>query len=95
MTGKYSYENGSHIYIESEKENIFNLPLSWIYSFKSTVVIHMEIRLVGTIIFGAGWYGNMVLTYRNANLNGDEYPDLVTQSRQVGKRVIMLMKLIL
>ena len=81
LTGKYSYENGSHIYIESEKENIFNLPLSWIYSFrKHSGYTYGNSPSGEPIIFGAGWYGNMVLTCRNANLNGDEYPDLVTQS---------------
>ena len=80
-TGKYKASNESHLYIEAEKENLFNTPVSWQYSLrKHSGYTYGNSPSGEPVIFGAGFYGNMVLTCRNANLNGDDLPDLVVQS---------------
>ena len=80
-TGKYEATNQSHVYIEAEKANLFNTPVSWQYSLRKHSGYTYGNSATGEpVIFGAGWYGNMILTCRNANLNGDGLPDLVLQS---------------
>lgn len=80
-TGKYQAPNQSHVYIESDKSNLYNTPVSWQYSLrKHSGYTYGNSANGEPVIFGAGFYGNMVLTCRNANLNGDSYPDLVVQS---------------
>lgn len=80
-SGKYNAPNESYVYIEAEKGNLYNTPVSWQYSLrKHSGYTYGNSADGDSVIFGAGFYGNMVLTCRNANLNGDNLPDLVIQS---------------
>ena len=80
-SGKYNAFNESYVYIEAENENLYNTPVSWQYSLrKHSGYTYGNSPDGDPVIFGAGFYGNMVLTCRNANLNGDNLPDLVIQS---------------
>ena len=81
QTGKYSYENNSHIYVESDKGNIFNTPLLWAYSEREHKgYVYPNSETGEEIYIDGGWFGNQIQTCRNANLNGDNLPDLVAQS---------------
>ena len=81
QTGKYTYEDGTHVYIEAEQGNLFNTPAKWTYSLREHGGYTYPNSETGEpIILDGGWYDNRIKTCRSADLNGDEYPDVVAQS---------------
>tara|TARA_B100000927_G_C16452738_1_gene464544 strand:+ start:127 stop:1782 length:1656 start_codon:yes stop_codon:yes gene_type:complete len=81
LTGKYTKENGSKVYIENELNTIFNTPVEKSFSLRKHGGYTYPGSADGEVItFPPGWYGDQILACRNANLNGDEFPDLVAQS---------------
>ena len=77
QTGKYTYEDGSYVYIEAEQGNLFNTPLDWNFSFRKSGRYFYPGS--GTWV-EEGFFGNRIISCTNANLNGDDHPDLITQS---------------
>ena len=78
QTGKYAYEDGTHVYIEAEQGNLFNTPAKWTYSLREHGGYTYPNSETGEpIILDGGWFDNRIKTCRSANLNGDEYPDVV------------------
>ena len=81
QTGKYAYEDGTYVYIEAEQGNLFNTPAKWTYSLREHGGYTYPNSETGEpIILDGGWFDNRIKTCRSANLNGDEYPDVVAQS---------------
>jgi hypothetical protein len=81
QTGKYTNEDGTYVYIEAEQGNLFNTPAKWTYSLREHGGYTYPNSETGEpIILDGGWYDNRIKTCRSADLNGDEYPDVVAQS---------------
>ena len=81
LTGKYEKSDGSKIYIENDLNTLFNTPVEVTFSLRKHGGYTYPGSANGEVIeFPPGWYGDKILTCRNADLNGDEYPDLVAQS---------------
>ena len=60
---------------------LFNTPVEVTFSLRKHGGYTYPGSANGEVIeFPPNWYGDQILTCRNANLNGDEYPDLVAQS---------------
>jgi hypothetical protein len=81
QTGKYTYDDGTHVYVEADENNLFNTPAKWVYSLrKHGGYTYPNSETGEPIVLDEGWFQNRIKTCRSANLNGDEYPDVVAQS---------------
>lgn len=80
-TGETRLENGASFFADTESNSLFHIPVLNHYSLRKNGGTFYPNSSTGEIVeLEPGFFGDQVINCAIANLNGDEYPDVVAVS---------------
>ena len=80
-TGETRLENGASLFADTESNSLFHMPVLTHYSLRQTGGTFSPNSSTGEIVeLEPGFFGDQVVNCAIANLNGDEYLDVVAVS---------------